>query len=777
MPMIKKKIIIGIMALLIAILVVNFAFASSKTITVKETELVKIGANITDPDQDSINLRYSLPLNNEGEWLTNYGDAGEYNIEITASDGKKETTETIKLIVEHKNRPPFLSEEKIIIKENQLIDLKSIVSDPDNDKLKFSFQPPFDEEGLWQTGYYDQGSYNIKFSIDDGKSMINAEVELNILNTNQPPIVNNTFSPEDTYYTTEDKTVNFYAYADDQENNQLSYEWRLDDKIIGNAEEVEFHFNFESAGEHSLNLTVSDEESYTQRSWYIEVKNINREPEINHPPLIINEWETLELDLPEYDLDQDKITYTFSTPLDYQGSWQTGFDDAGEYTAKIIASDGEINSEAEVKITVLDVDREPDLEVPDILEVWEGGKLEWEIKAFDPDGDKISFSLTNAPFGSIFNHSNNLFAWEPGYEAIYRKSSFFSNVLNSLRLEKYFLEKKEMTMLVNACGKDLCSSKEAKITLFNSNRAPNIEPIGNITIKEGEELKLVINATDPDGDFIKYYFQSPLARNGEWKPMHNNAGEYISSVKASDGLLESSLSINIKVIKDNRAPTIKLDADNIKVNEGQEINLEVKVKDMDNDNITISLNNLPSGASLNGNVFSWTPDYTEVTNKTNNWWNNFIGKYPSLNKKFNDEETVHWLEFSAFDGEIETIHPMKVTVKNFNLAPMIIDYLPVNEQAYFVNEPVLFHIAAKDSDGDPLQFKWDFGIEQKKIETSNTIERKFTSPGIKKVKVTISDGRLSIEKEWEVTIVEKINKEVALEPEKLDIKVYVIDTP
>ena len=198
---------------------------------------------------------------------------------------------------------------------------------------------------------------------------------------------------------------------------------------------------------------------------------------------------------------------------------------------------------------------------------------------------------------------------------------------------------------------------------------------------------------------------------------------------------------------------------------------------MDGDNVTISLKNSPSKASLNGNLFSWTPDYNEVTNRTSSWWNKIIGKYPSLNERLNDEEKVYWLDFSAFDGEIEAIHPVKVTIKNFNQAPVIIDYLPINAPVYFVGEPVLFHVAAKDQDNDPLQFKWDFGIEQKKIETSNSIERRFTSPGIKNVKVVISDGRLSVEKEWTVNIVEKINKEVALGPKKLDIKVYVIDTP
>src|SRR3989344_4791959 len=168
MPITNKKIAWGTIAVFMLLLIANFAFASSKTIKVQETELVKIGANTVDPDGDSVYIRYSRPLNDKGEWQTNYGDAGEYNLEITASDGKRESTETIRLIVEKKNRAPFLLEKEISLKETQMVDLKSIVSDPDGDSLKFSFQPPFDIEGRWQTGYYDQGSYIAKFKIDDG---------------------------------------------------------------------------------------------------------------------------------------------------------------------------------------------------------------------------------------------------------------------------------------------------------------------------------------------------------------------------------------------------------------------------------------------------------------------------------------------------------------------------------------------------------------------------------------------------------------------------------
>ena len=113
MPLTNKKIAWGVIIVLIILLITNLAFASSKTIKVQETELVKISTNTVDPDGDSVYISYSKPLNDQGKWQTNYGDEGEYNLEITASDGEEESTETIRLIVEKKNMAPFLLEKDI----------------------------------------------------------------------------------------------------------------------------------------------------------------------------------------------------------------------------------------------------------------------------------------------------------------------------------------------------------------------------------------------------------------------------------------------------------------------------------------------------------------------------------------------------------------------------------------------------------------------------------------------------------------------------------------
>lgn len=78
--------------------------APAKTLTVNETQLVKL--NVQYEDEGDVKVTYSKPLNESGEWQTKYGDAGEYSITITIDDGEFKETQEVKLIVNKVNRPP-----------------------------------------------------------------------------------------------------------------------------------------------------------------------------------------------------------------------------------------------------------------------------------------------------------------------------------------------------------------------------------------------------------------------------------------------------------------------------------------------------------------------------------------------------------------------------------------------------------------------------------------------------------------------------------------------
>ena len=121
MALTKTKLILGLLILLI---VLQGTSAVTKTFRVQETDFVKINATAMDPDNDKVVYYYSPPLDEQGEWQTNYGDAGEYLIEITASDGLNQKEHEINLIVDKKNRAPGLIKSKIVPKINNHLKTK-----------------------------------------------------------------------------------------------------------------------------------------------------------------------------------------------------------------------------------------------------------------------------------------------------------------------------------------------------------------------------------------------------------------------------------------------------------------------------------------------------------------------------------------------------------------------------------------------------------------------------------------------------------------------------
>ncbi len=132
----------------LSILIVMFVFVISLTysviaytsFTVEETEGIQLDVEATDPDGDSVTFNYTSPFDETGYWQTGYDDAGEYYVNVTASDGQASTSETIYIVVEEKNRAPEFTVNSITVDENDLIDLKDYIIDPDQDVLKYHFE-------------------------------------------------------------------------------------------------------------------------------------------------------------------------------------------------------------------------------------------------------------------------------------------------------------------------------------------------------------------------------------------------------------------------------------------------------------------------------------------------------------------------------------------------------------------------------------------------------------------------------------------------------------
>jgi len=156
-------------------------------IIVKEGELVVLKPESEDPDADTILYTFSEPLDKDGKWQTKKGDAGNYEITVTASDGELTDTQKILLVVESINKPPVLSPiADITLNEGETVSFEPVATDPDGDEVTITYSG-WMTEASYTTNYDDAGTHIVTVTASDGKESASQDVIVTVNNVNRPP--------------------------------------------------------------------------------------------------------------------------------------------------------------------------------------------------------------------------------------------------------------------------------------------------------------------------------------------------------------------------------------------------------------------------------------------------------------------------------------------------------------------------------------------------------------------------------------------------------------
>ena len=156
-------------------------------IIVKEGELVVLKPESEDPDVDTILYTFSEPLDKDGRWQTKRGDAGNYEITVTASDGELTDTQKILLVVEGVNKPPVLRPiADITVKEGETISFNPVATDPDGDEVAITYSG-WMTEASYTTDYDDAGTHIVTITASDGIESTSQDVIVTVTNVNRPP--------------------------------------------------------------------------------------------------------------------------------------------------------------------------------------------------------------------------------------------------------------------------------------------------------------------------------------------------------------------------------------------------------------------------------------------------------------------------------------------------------------------------------------------------------------------------------------------------------------
>ena len=241
------------------------------TISVKENELVKVNAKVSDPDEDPVTYTFSKPLNNNGEWKTNYGDAGEYMVTLKATDGKLTTEKVIKLVVERVNVPPVIDGVKdITILEGETVTFEPKVTDPNNDAVTVTISEPL-KSGTFVTDHTSFGEYNIVVSASDGELDTEKTFKLTVNNVNEKPVI----SGLEDLKIKEGDVVKLKPTVTDLDEDPITLtisEPVGDDGIWATS--------YTDNGEYVITVTADDGQDKIVQKVTITIEDINKAPEI-----------------------------------------------------------------------------------------------------------------------------------------------------------------------------------------------------------------------------------------------------------------------------------------------------------------------------------------------------------------------------------------------------------------------------------------------------------------------------------------------------------------
>jgi len=248
----------------------------------------------------------------------------------------------------------------VIVEETDMVSLEAQAEDPDADELEFKYTTPLNDIGQWQTNYGDAGEYTVTISVSDGTLSDSQDVLIIVNRKEESPTID-AFEPEELRLeATEDSQIEFGIDASDLNDDDLVYSWLLDEEEVSTSRNFLYDINFDAAGEHTIKVVVTDGLLETTKVWSIEVLNVNRLPELDEiADVTVKETDTVIIEPNAYDPDGQEMIYTISEPVGDDGVWDTTYDDAGEYSIVVTASDGEDEVSQTVVITVENVNRAP----------------------------------------------------------------------------------------------------------------------------------------------------------------------------------------------------------------------------------------------------------------------------------------------------------------------------------------------------------------------------------------------------------------------------------
>ncbi len=396
---------------------------------------------------------------------------------------------------------------------------------------------------------------------------------------------------------------------------------------------------------------------------------------VNNPPTIepIADQTTPEgslfvVDVMASDPDNDELAYALDDapmgasidPMTGQISWTP--DEAqgpGDFIFTVRVSDDRDPPLEDIEVftvTVLEVNNAPQFDAIADPVVDELTELNLTISATDSDtpANFLTFSFTDSPIGATIEPETGIVRWTPTEEQGPGDYTFTVQVADN-------------------GSPNLTDTASFTVSVQEVNLPPVISDVPPQTVEQFDELIVVLTAADPDSPLNDLTFEIVGEARGavllpgadmrstefRWTPgLETDAGTYdFTLVVRDDGnptLMDSS-TLTVEVTGSNLPPIIQPIADHTTAEESLFV-LDVMASDPNNDDLTYTLDDAPSGASIDSATgqISWTPDESQGP-----------GEYPFA-VRVTDNGSPSLSESESF----------MVSVQEVNLPPEISDVPP-----------------------------------------------------------------------------------------------------
>ncbi len=700
-----------------------------------------------------------------------FADAGSYAATVRASDGTASFDRSLTITVDNLNRAPTLNQPaNMTVDEGATANQAITGIDPDSDALTFSKVSGPTYATVTTTnattgnialapGFSDAGTASLVVrAADTGALTDDKTLTVTVNNVDRPVSLDAVADMVVAAGSTADQTAN----ATDPDGDAIgltaagpAFMTFTPNAQFLNSRTGSIHLAppLGTTGTFSASVTATANGTETTRGFTITVNATNQAPIMDQPSdMTVNEGDTADQSLLAQDPDANPLTFsktagpafmTVATLSPTLGNIHLapGFEDAGTHAATVRATDGGLNSDRSLSITVNDVNRPPVLTaIPDVT-VTEGATVDQPLTASDPDGDALTFTKATGPaFATVTTltpSTGNL---------------HFAPVAGDTLGSPY-------SASVTASDGSLADTKSLSITVnppTPENNAPALAQPSDMTVDENTTADQTLDATDSDGDAITFTRVSgptfatvsttspgtgTATGNIHVAPGSSDAGTHAATVRASDGTLTDDKSLTITVNDVNRAPTLQAVSD-MTVAENATADQVITGADPDGDALTFSKASGP----------------TFLTITTTNATEGNVHLAPTTGDA---ADSPYAASAQVSDGTLTDSKPFSITVEaaGEDEAPVLAQ---PSDMTVDENATADQTLNATDSDGDPITFTKAAGPAFVTVSTTDPgtgtatgnihLAPGSSDAGTHAATVRASDGTLNDEKTFSITV-------------------------